>query len=262
MGASYLAHYGTKGMKWGVWNEETKRKYGMLPAGYKLKRITNTSELSRLDKSRRLYATTNERDFKEYAQAARMLPSVMSNPEKVAVLNMTLKKDAKFADGETAVKMALEKSLGKPLDEFAETELKETLWPDHYGEKHYNTFKVYADFFKDRNANVTLHDVLNSTADAVKERDPQEWMLANKAIAIAVAGTVGSFSKNQYQNAYIDKAKKRGYDIIVDPEDFASRNSSLLEVKEPVIVLNPEETIGDISQVVMKTKKLEEYARK
>ena len=27
---SYLAHYGTKGMKWGVWNDETKRKYGLL----------------------------------------------------------------------------------------------------------------------------------------------------------------------------------------------------------------------------------------
>lgn len=27
-GSKHLAHSGTKGMKWGVWNEETKRKYG------------------------------------------------------------------------------------------------------------------------------------------------------------------------------------------------------------------------------------------
>ena len=30
MGASYLAHHGVKGMKWGEWNDETKRKYGLL----------------------------------------------------------------------------------------------------------------------------------------------------------------------------------------------------------------------------------------
>ena len=26
----YLAHHGVKGMHWGVWNDETKRKYGLL----------------------------------------------------------------------------------------------------------------------------------------------------------------------------------------------------------------------------------------
>ncbi len=29
-GSQFLAHHGTKGMKWGVWNDETKRKYGVL----------------------------------------------------------------------------------------------------------------------------------------------------------------------------------------------------------------------------------------
>ena len=28
----FLAHHGTKGMKWGVWNDETRRKYGYYPA--------------------------------------------------------------------------------------------------------------------------------------------------------------------------------------------------------------------------------------
>lgn len=28
----FLAHYGVKGMKWGEWNDETKRKYGLLKA--------------------------------------------------------------------------------------------------------------------------------------------------------------------------------------------------------------------------------------
>lgn len=27
-GSEALAHYGIKGMKWGVWNEETKARYG------------------------------------------------------------------------------------------------------------------------------------------------------------------------------------------------------------------------------------------
>ena len=30
--SGYLVHYGTKGMKWGVWNDETKRKYGLANA--------------------------------------------------------------------------------------------------------------------------------------------------------------------------------------------------------------------------------------
>lgn len=30
---AFLAHHGTKGMKWGVHNDETKRKYGELGAG-------------------------------------------------------------------------------------------------------------------------------------------------------------------------------------------------------------------------------------
>lgn len=32
MSNTYLAHYGVKGMKWGVWNAETRRKYGELMA--------------------------------------------------------------------------------------------------------------------------------------------------------------------------------------------------------------------------------------
>ena len=28
-GSEALAHHGVKGMKWGVWNEETKSRYGM-----------------------------------------------------------------------------------------------------------------------------------------------------------------------------------------------------------------------------------------
>lgn len=46
--SGYLAHYGVKGMKWGVWNSETKAKYGDAeshPSVEKRKRAYNKAEL-------------------------------------------------------------------------------------------------------------------------------------------------------------------------------------------------------------------------
>ena len=266
---SYLAHHGVLGMKWGVHNEETMRKYGeikrtpgVLPKGYELKRITNTSEMSKMDKSKRLYAVTNEEDFKTYAKLTKFLPSTIDSGKMVSVLSMRLKEDAKFADGETSVKMALEKSLNKTLDEFANTDLKKKLAEDYYGEEYYRSFKEYSGYFKAKNSDTTLRNVLKSSINSVKEKDPEGWRVANELVNMAVGGTVGSFAKPKYQKQYLDKAKKK-YDIITDPEDASAKAmEDLSNLKEPVIVLNPEKTIGDISEAVVKRKDLEKYANR
>ena len=259
---SYLAHHGILGMRWGVHNDETKRKYGELPAGYKLKRITNTEEIKRLDKSKRLYASMNESDFKTYAKMTNFLPSTYNKGDKISILSMELKKDAKFADGQTAVNKALEKALGKTLDEFQKQDLEKKLIMDEQGKQYSRSFKQYADIFNKKHGESTLRDVLNSTPESLKAKDPESWVIANELVNMAVGGTVGSFAKQKHQQEYLDKMKKE-YDIIVDPEDVSAKGMpDLQNLKEPVIILNPEETIGTIESKVVSKKKLAKYARK
>ena len=76
-GSQYLAHHGTKGMKWGVWNEETRRKYlGMTSAkGDKLRKKAEEKRLqaehARSDRAKMLKASTvHTREITEaYAKA-------------------------------------------------------------------------------------------------------------------------------------------------------------------------------------------------
>lgn len=249
-------------MKWGVHNDETKRKYGELPAGYKFKRITNTDEMRRLDKSKRLYASMHESDFKTYARLTDFLPSTIHETDKVSILTMELKKDARFADGETAVNKALEKSLGKTLDEFRKEDLEKKLIMDWQGVEYSRAFKEYSDIFTKSHGESTLREVLNSTPEQLRAKDPKSWEIANELVNMAVGGTVGSFAKQKHQAEYLEKMKKE-YDVIVDPEDVTAKAMpDLRTIKEPVIILNPEETIGSIEEKVVTKKKLAKYTRK
>lgn len=101
----YLSHHGVKGMKWGVWNEETKERYGytMLP-GSKIRRLASEHEgREGTDLSRPFYASTNEEDYRKYVSVMEEgLPST-KNEETVASIAMKAVKPVTVASGRQLV---------------------------------------------------------------------------------------------------------------------------------------------------------------
>lgn len=56
-------------------------------------------------------------------------------------------------------------------------------------------------------------------------------------------------AKREHQEAYRDEMRKRGYDIIVDPEDYSDHYTPhLKDLDAPLIVLDPSKVIGDIRE--------------
>lgn len=96
----YLSHHGVKGMEWGVWNEETKEKYGytMLP-GAKIKRFASEREGKEgTDRSKPFYATQNERDYENYYGELEGLPGTRSG-SKVSAITMKAIEPVAVASG-------------------------------------------------------------------------------------------------------------------------------------------------------------------
>ena len=261
---SYLAHHGTKGMKWGVWNDETRKRYlklhtKTLPKGTELKRITNVKEAKNLDFSRSMYATKDEKSHAAYKLLS--IPSIDGEKE-AAILSMRLSKESRYADGETAVTLALEDSLGKSLSSFEESSLSKTMRNDSTASKDFSEdAHDFISSYIDKYGDAKIKTVLNSS---FKDLNPERMKQARYVVWFAVNGSVGSFSNKFDQKAYRDKMKAYGFDVIADPEDYLDNfNEITKNIKDPLIVLNPNETVDkNVSSRIVSVREMEKEGAK
>ena len=249
---SYLAHHGVKGMQWGVWNDETRRKYlgshrKTLPKGTKLRRLTNAEEASNPDLTRSMYATKDNKSFKTYLKMD--LPATRN--EKIAsVLNMKLSKDAVYADAETSITLALEKSLGEPLSKFQKGTLKKAVRKDDAGKDLLDDANHFINKYKEKYGDEKISQVLKTRLD---DLDPEKVKAAEAVVWFAVTGTVGSYANRKNQESYRARMRRYGFDIIVDPEDETDNfNKNTRMINDPLIILNPSKVIDPDIKVTQK----------
>lgn len=100
-----LAHYGVKGMKWGVWNDETRRKH-MGSVGGSLKRKASAAQQRRNVAKKRRAASKNRSTMSD-AELQRRI-NRLSNEKRLRELT-----ESEINPGRTAVKRTLAKTGGK-----------------------------------------------------------------------------------------------------------------------------------------------------
>lgn len=239
-GSIALAHHGVKGMKWGVWNSETAARYGsrnIIKKGEKFSRITNINEAYKnLDLSKPLYVSSNASDFKEYAKLSQFLPSVRSSEDykkqgKLAVMELVADKDLNVATKEDVQKYV--------LDKYGNTKMSFLRDNTVSGGDTYNLLSEAA-----KQGNPTVREYYKTSLDSVPFSTKTKGELAvHELFAVKVGSHEDRVNPKSHKNrdAMREHFKKKGYDAMVDYEDASSQH---LDVKEPLVLLNPKDSVS------------------
>ncbi len=260
-----ISHHGVKGMRWGVWNDETRRKYlggsklsgtKTLPKGLEMKRISNPDD----DPLQRgyLYTTVFDKDHSMYKNTN--LPA-SKNAKEISVYSMRLSKDAKFADGEKVVNAALEDALEMSIDDYVSKVVKDA--HNSKSKTASGTMKDLKEWTKemvDSGNNISVRHLLNTRLNGI---DPEQRDQANRMIWYHLALTVGSYAKVEEQEKFRQKMRKAGYDVMMDPEDYVDDfTKTLKNITAPLIILDPKNMIDpdSISKRTMPKRQFDKEA--
>ena len=238
-GSESLMHHGIKGMKWGVWNAETSKRYGhrnSIRKGTKFKRITYAADKkAKLDSP--TYVSTNKSDYKEYLNVASFLPSVKNSKGykdrgEFDVITMKSKKKMQVANGDDVAQYI--------LDKYGDTKMSDLKAATRSGGSIYAMLSGAV--AKENNPTVREYHKAH-----VSEKPYPESTRTKGEIAVyeLFANKVGSFEKantgsRKNKDEMVEYFKSKGYDAIVDYEDYSSPH---IDVKEPLLILDPSNTV-------------------
>ena len=228
---AYLAHHGVKGMKWGVWNEETRARYsnavypnGIMPKGTRLSRISRESP-SKTYKHDPLsgdikYVSTNYADTDKWLSY--FLNAEVSGGLKVnkSILYETV----------SDIKVAKAAEVGK-------------LYVDQVLSSNKHTKKEAESFYKETAGrkggpleNVSLKDALDENKVGKDTSESMKMILGSKAIK-----EVDS-ENSQSGKKLVEALSKKGYGAV---QDALGWNVST----DPLIVLNPKQNLKPIERL-------------
>lgn len=236
MDNTYLCHHGVKGMKWGVRKKPEaigklgkKTLYAHIGKTSSPYRKANTvvKRISGKDDSvsDRPYVSTNTEDFESYTQYAEMLPSVRKSlagknfiskyfGQNIRVDTFTLNKDIKIATGDKVCAKVLKDHGDILATDVASMSLS-------YDDPLYD--EIITKF-----RSSTVSDMFKS----LKDKDPKGkkgYVRDFKSAVMAFAS-----SNRTYMKDLGDYYIKKGYQAIVDPEDYSSGFA-----KDPLLILDP-----------------------
>lgn len=249
---SELKHYGVKGMHWGVWNEETKNKYGTsgytMKKGSNIRRFTSEREARRgTDMSKRFYAVNNQNDFNKYATTLDTLPGTslrykqpgklnsFLNPlasnkvinKKVGVVTYEAIDDVHIAKGKAVLDKIIKDYGDVPVKELYDNiglayEREQLGLNKNDTIKNVQMSKAISDKTKMHAARMLVADVMSAT----NENSSRYYTINGKWKEVKSPG-----------KKVLDEFKKQGYDAIEDIEDQLSTNESF-RPDHPLIIMN------------------------
>lgn len=231
MHTEYLAHYGVKGMKWGVRHDRDRSSY-TLKKGYQIRRITSKQEAKKgTDLSRNFYASQNQKDFDMYRTRLDDLPGAGAyhknkQAKRIGLVTLSAVDDVTIAKGEKVLNDILKQygntSVSTFFDEFGYGSEREKL-----GLKEKDSVnkilksKKYDENTKKLVARQMVGDVLGS-------QDSTRWYNTGKKVE-----TIENPGKK-----LLDEYRKQGYDAIEDIEDQLAVGTNTFKPESPLLVIN------------------------
>lgn len=255
-GTEAIAHYGVKGMLWGVRHDRKPSGNGQrsraladlhISKGTHIKRVGSLEEKGKLDsnlmRTSPLYTYTNDRDQARYFEYSSWLPGLNDSKSKrrAAVLDFETTKDLKVAD---------EKVLGKLIyDKYKSINIKNA--PEINGVPIQNLIHRGSEAMK---RSKTVKDVLDAGLSSLHK--PNDQVIAKELLR-----AYGRSELSKKDSLITKELKKRGYDAAIDVEDLYDRE---LNVRSPLIVLDPYNSLkyNSSKTAVYKTRQLVKMGKK
>lgn len=259
----FLAHYGVKGMKWGVRKDRDAAGVSRLHKtsdGYVLKKGSTVQRISDAEENNiRSYAyvsfTKHDNDFydKEFTEKLQLFDDTNDVYRHTFKTTKDLKIPSREINKQTFLELYDERT-----KEFVDAMATSRRFADmsYYGknyqfrtrnEKYNGDYKrAYADatrYYVDRYKTMTVKQLRN---DAY-----YDFMNA-----------IGQYGNNELRNKYFDKLKAKGYNAILDDNDSHGLGSRGYEpgeaARSPLIILDASNALEKIeSQVIKKGRKAE-----
>ncbi len=245
VGEEYLEHHGVEGMKWGVWNEETRLKYLGSPPEY-----GTDSNFDLLDE-------LSQGDIEDFYQSGKISgfgsKSGMRYYNDIPTERLTLPTDTVFTSYGSS-----EKSLDGPLwttwkedasstyRNFGDTKYELSPKRDFSVASMKDSYDTFTDLFsEDGESGQAFRSSVYETrlGPLGKERASVYASAASNYPEAAASDCYKSFVHNQYKqtdatNTFFHSMESKGFDGILDQNDIDDYTR-----QSPVIVLNPSESL-------------------
>jgi hypothetical protein len=210
---TFLAHYGVKGMKWGI---RKKRAYNFLVRedSFLLKKGSNIHRMTtnkNEENKGHAYASFTEKDVRHYQKSVVSWITEAANAgEEVAVFDMTMKvkKDLISPSEKTKVKTFIKLMEDPNIQEEIMKSTERTIDTD---QKEFRFVKL--------------------------SKKVQDLGLPPDVANIYSAFSMGLYPSSKLRDSFFSELKSKGYNMIIDTED------SLLEAEAPIIVFDRADTL-------------------
>lgn len=236
-----LVHHGIKGMRWGVWNDETKVKYG-LAKGTQIRRLTSEHEARvGTDLSRKFYASQNQRDFDMYTKKIAELPSTSGKNKKMGLVTLEAVDDVTVLKGKKVLDDILKMYGDTPahdiFDEYGEAYVRENIGVD----KKMTVNQAMKDKkLSEISRNVVARRLVSQVM--MSGEDDTTWLTKNGKVV----------EEKGVGKKLIESYKKQGYDAIEDAEDQLQPGTEGFKPQNPLIVINGDKFKVAESKVIKK----------